>query len=82
MPLSPPSDLKTVRSVSLRVQLLLTLACLRKLKISGTHGTVVLAEEDIVTWEFDPELPEDAEIREKFAQKTDTGGGASDPRAD
>ncbi len=54
---------------------------LKKTEISGTHGTVVLAEEDIVTWEFDPELPEDAEIREKFAQKTDTGGGASDPRA-
>jgi predicted dehydrogenase len=54
---------------------------LKKTEISGTKGTVVLAEEDIVTWEFDPELPEDAEIREKFAQRTDTGGGASDPRA-
>ena len=27
---------------------------LKKTEISGTHGTVVLAEEDIVTWEFEP----------------------------
>ena len=54
---------------------------LKKTEISGTHGTVILEEEDIVKWEFDPELPEDAEIRKNFAQKTDTGGGASDPRA-
>ena len=54
---------------------------LKKTEICGTKGTAILEEEDIVKWEFDPELPEDAEIREKFAQQTDTGGGASDPRA-
>ncbi len=54
---------------------------LKKTEISGTTGTVILEEEDIVKWEFAPELPEDAEIRKNFAQKTDTGGGASDPRA-
>lgn len=53
----------------------------KKTEICGTHGTAILEEEDIVKWEFDPELPEDAEIRKKFAQQTDTGGGASDPRA-
>lgn len=54
---------------------------LKRTEISGTNGTVVLAEEDIVTWTFDPELSSDAYIREKYGQKTDTGGGASDPRA-
>ena len=53
----------------------------KKTEISGTHGTVILEEEDIVKWEFDPEIPEDVQIRKNFAQKTDTGGGASDPRA-
>ncbi len=53
----------------------------KKTEICGTKGTAILEEEDIVKWEFDPELPEDSQIREKFAQQTDTGGGASDPRA-
>lgn len=53
----------------------------KKTEICGTKGTAILEEEDIVKWEFDPELPEDSEIREKFAQQTNTGGGASDPRA-
>ena len=53
----------------------------KKTEICGTKGTAILEEEDIVKWEFDPELPEDSEIREKFAQQTGTGGGASDPRA-
>lgn len=53
----------------------------KKTEICGTKGTAILEEEDIVKWEFDPELPEDSVIREKFAQQTDTGGGASDPRA-
>ncbi len=53
----------------------------KKTEICGTKGTVILEEEDIVKWEFDPELPQDSEIREKFVQQTDTGGGASDPCA-
>lgn len=53
----------------------------KKTEICGTKGTAILEEEDIVKWDFDPELPDDAAIREKFAQQTDTGGGASDPRA-
>ena len=53
----------------------------KKTEICGTKGTAILEEEDIVKWEFDPKLPEDTEIRKRFAQQTDTGGGASDPRA-
>lgn len=53
----------------------------KKTEICGTKGTAILEEEDIVKWDFDPEMPDDAAIREKFAQQTDTGGGASDPRA-
>lgn len=53
---------------------------LKRIEISGSHGTVILEEEDITTWEFDPELPEDAEIRRKYARRQSGGGGAADPR--
>ena len=54
---------------------------LKKLEISGNKGTVTLEDEDIIRWEFDPELPEDVETRERFAQTRSGGGGAADPRA-
>ncbi len=34
---------------------------LKKFEFSGTKGTIVLEEEDIITWEFEEEEPEDAE---------------------
>jgi predicted dehydrogenase len=54
---------------------------LKKLEISGNKGTITLEDEDIIRWEFDPELPEDAKIREQFAETRSGGGGAADPRA-
>ena len=54
---------------------------LKKFEFSGTKGTIVLEEEDIITWEFEEEKPEDAEIKKQFAEKKSGGGGASDPRA-
>ena len=54
---------------------------LKKFEFSGTKGTIVLEEEDIITWEFEEEAPEDAEIKQQFTEKKSGGGGASDPRA-
>jgi len=54
---------------------------LKKVEISGSKGTVILEDEDILKWEFDPALPEDAEVRQKFATSKSGGGGAADPRA-
>tara|TARA_B100000749_G_scaffold195510_1_gene151911 strand:- start:810 stop:1628 length:819 start_codon:yes stop_codon:yes gene_type:complete len=54
---------------------------LKKFEFSGTKGTIVLEEEDIITWEFEEEEPEDAEIKQQFTEKKSGGGGASDPRA-
>ncbi len=54
---------------------------LKRTEISGSNGTVILEEEDIIKWEFAPELPEDAEIHQQFAQRRSGGGGAADPRA-
>ena len=54
---------------------------LKRIEISGSNGTIVLEEEDITTWEFDPELPGDAEIRQQFSKRRSGNGGAADPRA-
>jgi predicted dehydrogenase len=54
---------------------------LKRLQISGRDGTAEVLEDELVTWKFREELPGDDAIRDKFAAKTSTGGGASDPMA-
>jgi predicted dehydrogenase len=54
---------------------------LKRIEISGSHGSAVLEEEDIKDWQFAEETPEDDEIRERMAGKTESGGGAADPSA-
>ena len=54
---------------------------LKKIEICGSKGCITLEEENILTWKFADELPEDEEIRRKYGSATQTGGGASDPKA-
>ncbi len=54
---------------------------LKRIEISGTKGSAILEEEDLKTWTFSNEEPEDEEIRKRFSSETATGGGASDPGA-
>ncbi|MCL2381056.1 MAG: Gfo/Idh/MocA family oxidoreductase [Treponema sp.] len=54
---------------------------LKKVEICGSKGCVTMEEENIITWKFTEELPEDEEIRKKYGSATATGGGASDPTA-
>ncbi|MEM8735080.1 MAG: Gfo/Idh/MocA family oxidoreductase [Planctomycetota bacterium] len=54
---------------------------LKKIELSGTQGTAVLEEEDIIKWEFAEPLPSDDSLREEMMGKTKTGGGAADPAA-
>jgi len=54
---------------------------LKRFEFSGTKGTIVMVEEDIITWEFEEEKPNDKVIRNKFSGKNSGGGGVSDPRA-
>jgi UDP-N-acetyl-2-amino-2-deoxyglucuronate dehydrogenase len=49
--------------------------------IHGDGGSAVIEQEDILRWEFRKELPEDAQIRQRFAQKVGASGGASDPKS-
>jgi predicted dehydrogenase len=54
---------------------------LKRIEISGSHGTAVLREEDIVTWKFANATAEDDALLARMANKTQTGGGAADPAA-
>jgi len=54
---------------------------LKKVEICGSKGCITLEEENIITWKFAEELPEDEEIRKIYGAATATGGGASDPTA-
>ena len=54
---------------------------LKRIEISGSHGSAILEEEDIRQWEFVEPQDEDEAIRRDMAGRTQTGGGASDPSA-
>ena len=54
---------------------------LKRVEISGSHGTAVLREEDIITWKFAEQTKEDEALLARMANKTQTGGGAADPAA-
>ncbi|MDC0278697.1 Gfo/Idh/MocA family oxidoreductase [bacterium] len=54
---------------------------LKRIELSGSHGTAILEEEDLKAWQFAEETDEDKEIRERMEGRTKTGGGAADPSA-
>lgn len=54
---------------------------MKRVEISGTDGSAILEEEDLKTWSFRTETPDDAGIREKYGSATSSGGGAADPGA-
>ena len=54
---------------------------LKKIEICGSRGSITMEEENIITWKFDKEEPGDEDIRKQFGSATQTGGGASDPKA-
>src|SRR6188474_311548 len=54
---------------------------LKRIEVSGNAGSVVLREEDLAVWKFAKETKNDEAIRQKMAGRTQTGGGAADPKA-
>ncbi len=54
---------------------------LKKTEIHGTQGTVIVEQDDVLLWQFEPSSRKDAIIRKKFAQRQGGGGGAADPKA-
>lgn len=53
----------------------------KTIAIHGDRGSVVVEQDDIVKWDFDYEMPDDAAIRSRIAHKSGASGGASDPAA-
>src|SRR4029077_7573581 len=49
--------------------------------IHGDRGTVVIEQDDVLRWDFNPETPADQAIKARFAQKTGASGGSSNPAA-
>ena len=54
---------------------------LKKIEIHGSHGSAVIEEEDIKTWQFAKMTAKDKKIAAQFETLTKTGGGAADPSA-
>jgi UDP-N-acetyl-2-amino-2-deoxyglucuronate dehydrogenase len=54
---------------------------LKRIEISGDRGTIMIEEDNVVTWKFDSECPEDEDIRRRLSGKDTVGGGAADPKA-
>jgi predicted dehydrogenase len=54
---------------------------LKRIEVCGSGGMAILEEEDLKQWQFLNESPEDESIRQRMADRTTTGGGASDPAA-
>lgn len=53
----------------------------KTIAIHGDKGSVVVEQDDLLRWTFDPEGPDDDKIRQKFAVKTGASGGSSNPAA-
>ncbi|MFB6273693.1 MAG: Gfo/Idh/MocA family protein, partial [Salinibacter sp.] len=51
----------------------------RRLRVAGRDGTIEVAGDELVHWQFREEQPEDEEIRASFGD--DEEGGTSDPMA-
>jgi UDP-N-acetyl-2-amino-2-deoxyglucuronate dehydrogenase len=54
---------------------------LKKIEIHGSHGSAVIEEEDIKTWQFAKMTAKDKKIVAEFENVTKSGGGAADPSA-
>lgn len=53
---------------------------LKRLQLGGRGGTAEIEEDELVTWQFREERPDDEDVRERFTETEGTeGGGAADP---
>jgi UDP-N-acetyl-2-amino-2-deoxyglucuronate dehydrogenase len=53
----------------------------KTIAVHGDKGSVVVEQEDVLRWEFNPETEEDKRIRQRFTQRVAASGGASNPAA-
>jgi predicted dehydrogenase len=53
----------------------------KTIAVHGDQGTAVIEQDDLLRWQFDPEIPEDRQVLDRFAVKTGASGGSSNPAA-
>ena len=53
----------------------------KTIAIHGNRGSAVIEQEDILRWDFEPAIADDAAIKARFATKAGASGGASDPKS-
>lgn len=53
----------------------------KTIAIHGDKGSAVIEQDDLLRWQFDPEIAADAQLRQRFAVKVGASGGSSDPSA-
>src|SRR5262245_19376918 len=53
----------------------------KTIAIHGDKGSAVVEQEDMLKWEFTPEVEDDRRTRARFAQRVGASGGSSDPSA-
>src|SRR5205823_11639518 len=53
----------------------------KTIAIHGDRGSVIVEQEDVLRWEFNPPVPEDESIKQRFAAKVGASGGSSNPAA-
>jgi predicted dehydrogenase len=51
----------------------------KTIAIHGDRGSVVVEQEDVLRWEFNPPTAEDEDVKTRFAQKVGASGGSSNP---
>ena len=54
---------------------------LKRLQLAGRGGTAEVLEDELVTWAFSEDRDGDEDVRRRFSQETQSGGGAADPMA-
>ena len=54
---------------------------LKRLQIGGQDGTAEILEDELVTYQFRNQQPQDAQTLKQFSSQTSHGGGAADPMA-
>jgi predicted dehydrogenase len=54
---------------------------LKRVEISGSKGSAILEEEDIIRWNFSEPIPSDTAVLEAMTHRKSGGGGAADPAA-
>jgi predicted dehydrogenase len=53
----------------------------KTIAVHGDKGSVVIEQEDVLRWDFNPETEADKAVQARFAQKVGASGGSSNPAA-